>query len=139
MAATLQFIGRIRTPYHTLRECPRYVDPNGPPCELLVDPQWREGLSGLSPGQKILVLYWLHEASPGPMMQTSPRSGERKGVFALRSPARPNPIGAAEVTIGEIADGRIVVSGLDCLDGTPLLDIKPVFGHRGSENSRRRG
>lgn len=128
MTATLRYIGQIRTPYRTLAECPRNVDPNGPACELEIHPDVAEGLAGLNAGDSVLVLYWLQHADRDLLVQRPPEGGHERGVFALRSPARPNPIGAATVTIDRIADGRIRVHGLDCLDGTPLLDIKPAIG-----------
>jgi len=125
MTATLRFIGRIRTPFRFLADCPRNVEPDGPVCELLVDEAHAAGLTGLEAGQDILVLYWLGAADRDVLVQRRRGDGEESGVFALRSPNRPNPIGAGVVRIESIADGRIRVRGLDCLDGTPLLDIKP--------------
>ena len=127
MTATLRHIGQIRTPYRTLAECPRNVDPDGPVCELTVYPEYAEGLSGLSAGDSVLVLYWLQHADRDVLLQRPRDGGGERGVFALRSPHRPNPIGAATVRIERIADGCIHVRGLDCLDGTPLLDIKPAI------------
>ena len=125
MTATLRYIGQIRTPYRTLAECPRNVDPNGPECVLEVHPDFAEGLAGLNAGDSVLVLYWLQQADRDVLLQRPRDGGGERGVFALRSPPRPNPIGAATVTIERIEGGRIQVRGLDCLDGTPLLDLKP--------------
>jgi tRNA-Thr(GGU) m(6)t(6)A37 methyltransferase TsaA len=119
-------VGHIRTPYSTLEECPRNVDHSGPVCELVIDAAYAEGLAGLAVGDRILVLYWLDQAERGPLTQKRRGTGQTRGVFALRSPDRPNPIGAAVVTIESLAGGRVEVRGLDCLDGTPLLDIKPA-------------
>ena len=127
MSATLHFIGRIRTPHRDLADCPAFVDPDGPPCEIVLDPNWRDGLRGLVAGQSVLVLYWFTDVTRDRPVQTPRHGGPPRGVFALRSPHRPNPIAAAEVAIEYLAqDGRIGVRGMDCLDGTPLLDIKPV-------------
>ena len=126
-SATLNFIGHIRTPYQAIEECPRNVDPNGPPCQLVLDKGYENGVSGLLPGQQILILYWFAHTDRNLMLQTPGRGGGPKGTFALRSPHRPNPIGAAELVIESIEGGVITVRGLDCLDGTPLLDIKPVI------------
>ncbi len=125
MQADLVFIGHIETPYKTLEECPRNVDPNGPECRLVVQSEYEDGLLGLDEGREILVLYWLEHADRGLLRQSPAHVGELTGTFALRSPHRPNPIGAAAVRIESISGGTIVVRGLDCLDGTPLLDIKP--------------
>jgi tRNA-Thr(GGU) m(6)t(6)A37 methyltransferase TsaA len=125
--AELQFIGRIRTPYRDVAECPAFTDPAGPPCEIVLDGGWREGLRGLAAGQRILVLYWFEDVARDRPVQTPRRGGPPRGVFALRSPHRPNPIAVAEVSIEYLArDGRVGVRGMDCVDGTPLLDIKPV-------------
>lgn len=125
MQADLVFIGHIETPYKTLEECPRNVDPNGPECRLVVQSKYEDGLLGLDEGREILVLYWLEHADRGLLRQSPTHVRELTGIFALRSPHRPNPIGAAAVRIESISGGTIVVRGLDCLDGTPLLDIKP--------------
>jgi tRNA-Thr(GGU) m(6)t(6)A37 methyltransferase TsaA len=125
--ATLEPIGKIITPYKTLADCPRNIDPNGPQCELVLRDEMPEGLLGLAVGQPILILYWLEHADRSSIRQNSRRTGELAGVFALRTPNRPNPIGAAVLPIEQIIDGVITVRGLDCIDGTPLLDIKPAM------------
>ena len=127
MNAALKFIGRIKTPYKTLEDCPRNIDLTGPVCTLVVNKDMKDGVSGLNPGQKILVLYWFENADRSSYLQESRKNGKSLGVFALRSPHRPNPIGAAVVRIEKIENERIFVKGLDCLDGTPLLDIKPAI------------
>ena len=127
MTATLRPIGQIRTPYRTLSECPRNIDPDGPVCEVAVNPDTAEGLTGLNAGDHVLILYWLDRADRDALLQTRGIGDEQQGVFALRSPHRPNPIGAAVARIERIAGGCIQVRGLDCLDGTPLLDIKPAL------------
>ena len=126
MNASLHFIGRIRTPYRSLDECPANVDPDGPPCEVIVDEVFAPGIEGLVAGQQVLLLYWLGEADRQALRKKRRGSGEVRGVFALRSPHRPNPIGAAVVRIESLAENRLKVRGMDCLDGTPLLDIKPA-------------
>lgn len=128
MNATLRFVGRIRTPYRTLQECPSFTDPAGPPCELVLDADWRDGLRGLAAGQEILLLYWFENVDRDRPVQDPRRGGPPRGVFALRSPHRPNPVAASTLRIEYLArDGRVGVRGMDCLDGTPLLDIKPVM------------
>lgn len=126
MASELKTIGKIRTPYRSISECPSHVDPQGPPCKLILDEAFRDGLKGLSPGQDILVLYWFENVDRDLMVQTPRRGGSKRGVFALRSPHRPNPIAASVVTVESIENDQIAVRGMDCLDGTPLLDIKPA-------------
>ena len=127
LQATSEPIGEIITPYKTLAECPRNTDPDGPLCELILRDDLRDGLLGLTAGQHILILYWLEHADRSSTRQNSRRTGELAGVFALRTPNRPNPIGAAVLPIEKIDDGVITVRGLDCLNGTPLLDIKPAM------------
>ena len=127
MNARLRPIGWIKTPYQTLQDCPRNVDPKGPVCELLINPDYAQGATGLTAGQEILVLYWFEQADRDVLLQAHRKTGKERGVFSLRTPDRPNPIAAAVVTIEHIQTGRIRVRGLDCLDGTPLIDIKPAI------------
>jgi tRNA-Thr(GGU) m(6)t(6)A37 methyltransferase TsaA len=134
MEATIRSIGCIRTPYRTLAECPRNVEPDGPLCTLQIDAEFAAGLRGLETGQYVWVLYWLGDADRGALVRRRRQSGEELGVFALRSPHRPNPIGAAALRIETIRDTTLEVRGLDCLDGTPLLDIRPaMFAERNGE------
>ena len=122
-------IGQIETPYQTIDECPRNLMTDGPPCRIFVDEEYAEGLYGLGPGASILILYWLDQATFGSLKQTSRLSGETKGIFALRTPSRPNPIAAAVVKIDALDGQELIVRGLDCTDGTPLLDIKPAMNN----------
>lgn len=126
MKGSLRSIGRIKTPYLSLEECPSNIDPDGPLCELQIDEEYVQGLVGLVAGQNILLLYWFEHVDRALLLQTRRKSGRKCGVFALRSPHRPNPIGAAVVRIESITRDCIRVRGMDCLDGTPLLDIKPA-------------
>jgi tRNA (Thr-GGU) A37 N-methylase len=83
------------------------------------------------------VLYWLGDADRGALVRRHGQIGGELGVFALRSPHRPNPIGAAAVRIESIRETTVEVRGLDCLDGTPLLDIRPaMFAERDGEGRR---
>ena len=124
---TITAIGTIATPYKSLAECPRNIDPQGPECELILKEELHEGLLGLTAGQRILILYWLEHTDRSITRQNSRRTGDLAGVFALRTPNRPNPIGAAVLTVEKINNSVITVRGLDCLDGTSLLDIKPAM------------
>jgi tRNA-Thr(GGU) m(6)t(6)A37 methyltransferase TsaA len=125
--ATIEPIGYIATPYKTLDDCPSNVDLQGPICKLVVKEDLRDGLMGLNIGQMILILYWFEPVDRTVLRQHSRRTGEIAGIFALRTPNRINPIGAAVLPIVNIADGVVSVRGLDCLDGTPLVDIKPAM------------
>jgi tRNA-Thr(GGU) m(6)t(6)A37 methyltransferase TsaA len=125
----LKPIGTIKTPHKTLDECPRNIEPEGPICQLVLDEALWNGLMGLKVGQRILILYWCDSADRTLVQQYSRRTKELAGVFALRTPNRCNPIGAAVLPIARIEEGSIFVRGLDCLNGTPLLDIKPAMDH----------
>lgn len=123
--ARLVFIGRIRTPFATRDQCPRQGREDGPLCRVAIDEPWRPALQGIEAFQHLDLLYWMHEARRDLLTQ-SPRGGGTLGTFALRSPVRPNPIALSRVKLEGVEDnGVLLVRGLDCLDGTPLLDIKP--------------
>ncbi len=127
MPDTLVHIGRIETPWARVEDCPRNIQPEGPPCRLLVEPKYLPALEGLAAGDLILVLYWLGEADRERLVGRSRRTGRPAGAFARRTPHRPNPIGAAVLRIEAIEGGAITVRGLDCVSGTALLDIKPAM------------
>lgn len=123
--AHLVFIGRIRTPFTSRDQCPRQGDAEaGPVCRVEVDPLWQAALAGIAGFSHLDLLYWMHEARRDLLTQT-PRGKEPLGTFALRSPVRPNPIALSRVALLGVEDGVLLVRGLDCLDGTPLLDVKP--------------
>ena len=123
--AGLYFIGRIRTPWADRLECPRQGRLDGPTCRIEIDARWREGLDSIAEFERLEVLYWLHQ-SRRDLVHQSPRSdGQARGVFSLRTPVRPNPVGTAIVKLEKVEDGVLYVRGLDCLDGTPLVDVKP--------------
>ncbi|MBB4304883.1 tRNA-Thr(GGU) m(6)t(6)A37 methyltransferase TsaA [Rhodobium orientis] len=130
--AGLVFIGRIRTPWDERSDCPRNTREaleRGAIATLEFDDAYRQGLTGLENTTHLHVLYWMHQSRRDLIVQCPNHSNGAKGVFALRSPVRPNPIAlaVAEVVGMDLTEGRILVRGLDCLDGTPLLDIKPYF------------
>ncbi|MBN3561018.1 TrmO family methyltransferase domain-containing protein [Aliamphritea spongicola] len=135
MNRQLTFIGHISTPYNTLDACPNNISFEGPACQLKLKPEYRRELSGLNEGQNILILYWLQnpdESVNQPYRYTGTggcddTDSKRSGTFALRTPLRPNPVGAAVLPIQQISDGEITVRGLDCLNNTRLLDIKPAI------------
>ena len=129
MKATLEFIGHINTPYNSIEDCPNNIDPNGPLCEMVVIDDFKDGLLGLVPGQEILILYWFENTDRSATKQESSNGEDIVGTFALRTPHRPNPIGAAIIPIETIDGGSVFVKGLDCLNGTHLLDIKPAIRH----------
>ncbi|OYU48168.1 MAG: tRNA (N6-threonylcarbamoyladenosine(37)-N6)-methyltransferase TrmO [Rhizobiales bacterium PAR1] len=106
-------------------ECPRQGRQDGPLCRIEIDAPWREGLKGLEGFAQAEVLYWMHQARRDLVLQSPKHNGETMGTFALRSPVRPNPISTSRVAIVAIGEGWVDVRGLDCLDGTPLIDLKP--------------
>lgn len=126
--AGVYYIGRIRTPWTARADCPKNGSESEAVCTIELDPRWRAGLEGVAGCTHLLVLYWMDQARRDLVVQT-PRHypGERRGTFALRSPVRPNPVAASVVRLLRIEDCRLTVVGLDCIDGTPLVDIKPYF------------
>ena len=123
--AGLVFIGRIRTPWTDRLDCPRQGRRDGPLCRIELFAPWDGGLDGLEDYASIEVLYWL-DRSRRDLLRQSPKSdGTSRGIFSLRSPVRPNPIGTSLVTLVGIEGSVVSVRGLDCLDGTPLIDLKP--------------
>ncbi len=130
--ARLMFIGRIKTPWQTLDDCPKNLiraRELGQSASIEIDTPWRPALAGLEKFNNALVLYWMDEARRDLILQQPSHRPEPAGTFALRSPARPNPIALAVVRILSIdqAEGTLEIDAIDCLDGTPLLDIKPWF------------
>lgn len=125
--AGLWFIGRIHTPWPRREDCPRRGDDQaGPDCILEVDPRWERALAGLEAKDHIQVLYWMDQARRDAVLQSRHGAEAPVGTFALRSPVRPNPIASSVVRLIRIDGHKVHVRGLDCVDGTPLLDIKPA-------------
>jgi tRNA-Thr(GGU) m(6)t(6)A37 methyltransferase TsaA len=127
--AGVYFIGVIHTPWTTRQECPKRGDSNGPVCTIVVDARWARGLEGIARHKRIQVLYWMHHARRDLVLQT-PFQRETTGTFALRSPVRPNPIASSFVELVGVEGATLHVRGLDCLDGTPVIDLKPEHGAR---------
>lgn len=124
--AGLTFIGSVRTPWSRREDCPRQGDSaSGPECRLVLEPPWDGALDGIEAVETLEVLYWLHRSRRDLILQSPAHAEGPRGTFALRSPVRPNPIGLARVRLLRREGAALVVRGLDCLDGTPLLDIKP--------------
>ena len=123
--AALTFIGSIRTPWTRREDCPRQGSAEGPECRLVVEAPWDAALEGVEAFQTLEVLYWLNRARRDLTLQSPAHADGPRGTFALRSPVRPNPIGSAMVQLVRREGPVLVVRGLDCLDGTPLIDLKP--------------
>lgn len=123
--AGLVFIGRIATPWTSRLAAPRQGRPDGPLCRIEIFPPWVPALDGLARYPRVEVLYWLHLSRRDLVRQSPANDGTSRGTFSLRSPVRPNPIGTAIAHLVRIEGATLFVRGLDCLDGTPLLDLKP--------------
>ena len=123
--AGVYFIGTIHTPWKTRAECPRRGTHDGPLCTIVIDERWREALTGIDRNARLQVLYWMHRSRRDLVLQTPRHSGQTLGTFALRSPVRPNPIASSVVVLERVEGTTLFVRGLDCLDGTPLVDLKP--------------
>ena len=120
-----QAIGRVENDF----------DEPAPPAEIqavesriVLDPSLVEGLQGLKPGQRMMVVFCFHRSQGFSLLQhpQGDRSRPRRGVFALRSPRRPNPIGVTVVDLVAVEGNMLRVRGLDAIDGTPVLDLKPA-------------
>lgn len=123
--AGVYFIGTLHTPWRVRGECPKRGSLDGPICSIVVDERWRQALTDIGDHPRIQVLYWMHHARRDLVLQTPIRTGQTTGSFALRSPVRPNPIASSVVALVGIEGLTLHVRGLDCLDGTPLIDLKP--------------
>jgi tRNA-Thr(GGU) m(6)t(6)A37 methyltransferase TsaA len=125
--ASLYFIGRIRTPWRERRDCPKNARESDAVCTIEVDPRWAPALKDIESCSHLVVLYWMDRSRRDIVLQVPRHYGVQRGTFALRSPARPNPIALSVVRLVRVTANRVEVVGLDCLDGTPLLDLKPYF------------
>jgi tRNA-Thr(GGU) m(6)t(6)A37 methyltransferase TsaA len=125
--AGLYFIGRIRTPWKERQDCPKNARESDAICTVELDPRFQEGLKDVATCSHLWLLYWMDKAPRDLVLQVPRRKQQQHGTFALRSPARPNPIALSTVRLLGVEGCTLKVIGLDCLDGTPLLDIKPYF------------
>ena len=133
--AGVYFIGRVRTPWHGRADCPKNGGESDVICTIELDPRYAAGLKDLETCSHLILLYWMDRAPRNLLLQRPRNYGELRGVFALRSPARPNPIALSVVELVAIEGTRLRVRGLDCFDGTPLLDLKPYFASIDSKPS----
>ena len=123
--AWLVFIGRIRTPWTSRLETPRQGRHDGPVCRLEIFEPWVAAIKGVDFYNHLEVIYWLHHSMRNLVLQSPKKNGLTRGTFSLRSPVRPNPIGTSIVKFVGIEGSTVLVRGLDCLDETPLIDLKP--------------
>ncbi len=125
--AGVYFIGRIRTPWTRREDCPKNARESDAACTIEVDARFAQALAGIETCTHLLVLYWMDKARRDLVLQVPRHYGHARGTFALRSPARPNPVAASVARLTGVDGTRLSVVGLDCLDGTPLIDLKPYF------------
>ena len=125
--ASLYYIGRIHTPWMRREDCPKNPRETDAVCTVVVDPRWVAALQGLETVSHMVVLYWMDRARRDLVLQAPHHYAELRGTFALRSPVRPNPIAVSVARLVGIEGNKLSVVGLDCVDGTPLLDLKPYF------------
>lgn len=122
-------IGRVESILADLESAPRQPDEGAPPAWLVFEPDVLEGLQGIRAGDEVILLTWLDRARRD-VLTVHPRGDTarpQEGVFSTRSPNRPNPIGLHTVEITDIDGRRLRVRHLEALDGTPILDVKPVL------------
>lgn len=120
-------IGRIRTPHRSLETCPRHGGDDQPPSVLELLPEYADALLGIEAASHLYIMYWLDQADRTTLLRKTPHDGVVRGVFAVRSPVRPNPLGLSVTRLISRNGTALTVGGLDCLDGTPLIDIKPYL------------
>jgi len=127
--AGLYFVGRIRTPWTRREDCPKNAREANADCTVELDPRWKAALAGLETCTRLIVLYWMDQARRDLVFQVPAHYGTGRGTFALRSPARPNPVGlhVARLVSIDAAEGMLVLEAIDALDGTPVIDVKPYF------------
>ncbi|MDL4812922.1 tRNA (N6-threonylcarbamoyladenosine(37)-N6)-methyltransferase TrmO [Actinomadura opuntiae] len=123
-------VGHVSSELKDRADAPKQGTEGAPDAWLVFEPPYVGALEGLGAGDRVIVLTWLHLA-PRDVLRTRPRddpANPETGVFATRSPARPNPVGLHPVEILQVTGRRLRVRGLEALDGTPVLDLKPVIG-----------
>jgi len=128
--ARLRPIGILRSAIKTRKQAPKQGSEGAPDVWLEVRPFAAEALDGLEPGADIIVITWLHKAHRE-VLKVHPRSDPNRqltGVFATRSPDRPNPLGLHRVTVRRVDKRRLLIGPMEAIDGTPVVDIKPVMG-----------
>ena len=126
---SIQPIGQIRSTLRAVDEAPRQGLEGAPDAWLEVYPAYARGLCGIATGDEIIVVTWLHCADRD-VLEVHPRGDPENpltGVFATRSPRRPNPLGLHRVTVREISETRLLIGPIEAIDGTPVVDIKPVL------------
>src|SRR5207244_2999884 len=134
--ASLYFIGRIRTPWTRREDCPKNARESDAICTIRVDERWAKALTGVETCSHLVVLYWMSRSRRDLVLQVPRHYGVGRGTFALRSPARPNPIAMSVARLLRVDGTRLSVIGLDCLDDTPRSAGQGAHG-RGDLQSPR--
>jgi tRNA-Thr(GGU) m(6)t(6)A37 methyltransferase TsaA len=122
-------IGRVESALRDLQSAPKQADEGAPPAWLAFDPEVQPGLQSIRPGDELILITWLDRADRS-VLSVHPRGDKSRspqGVFSTRSPHRPNPIGLHTVEVTAVDGMRLQVRGLEALDGTPIIDLKPVL------------
>ncbi len=122
-------IGRVSSTLKARKDAPRQPDEGAPAATLIFESKYVEALDGLKRGDEVIVVTWLHR-SQRDVKRVRPRKDPNRaevGVFATRSPDRPNPIGLHQVVIESIDGPYVRVRAIEAIDGTPILDVKPVL------------
>ena len=125
----LQVVGRIQSVLRSKDEAPRQGSEGAPDAWLDLDPAFEPALRGVAAGDEVILITWLHRGNRE-VLQVHPRGDPEipiAGVFATRSPDRPNPLGLHRVTVREISGTRLRIGPIEAIDGTPVVDIKPVL------------
>ncbi|BAT59902.1 S-adenosyl-L-methionine-binding protein [Variibacter gotjawalensis] len=125
--AGVYFIGRIHTPWKTRSECPKNARASDAICTVELEERWEAALKDVAGCTHLLLLYWMHEARRDLVLQKPRHYEAQRGTFSIRSPVRPNPIAASVAALIGIDGRKLSIRGIDCIDGTPLVDIKPYF------------
>jgi tRNA-Thr(GGU) m(6)t(6)A37 methyltransferase TsaA len=127
MAFELRPIGYVRSPYKRRGDAPRQGRLSDTVAEIVIDPAYHDALLGLETREHLFVLCWFDRSDRNTLRAIPPGNTVTQGVFAIRSPDRPNPVSICLVDLLGIEDGILRVRGLDAFDGTPVIDIKPYF------------
>ena len=125
----LRIVGRVESSITDPASAPKQGDEGAPDAWLVFEPGVADALEGIGPGDDMIVLTWLDRGDRG-VLQVHPRSDETRplqGIFSTRSPDRPNPIGLHRVEVLSIDGLRVQVRNLEAIDGTPIVDVKPVL------------
>jgi len=126
----LQPVGWVKSPLIDRTAAPKQGDEGAPPARVILRPEFREAARNLKEGDEVFVLTWLHQGRRD-VLSVHPRGDvnrPREGIFSTRAPDRPNPIGLHAVKIETVEENAITIHNLEAIDGTPVLDIKPILG-----------